>query len=412
MTEKRLAELSDTTGSTTLVQAVGGAARTKDGYFSRAVCRLKSRRGLYAWLDASIDRGPDGTIDASNRSQLREKEGKSVSNIAEGQLPTHDRPAARDQRRFGAWGQLLVLFRLKPREIGSLLVRAYNDWSADGASRLGAALAYYTLFSIAPILVVVTGIAGLFIGQAAARGEVAPWLERLVSPQGAQAAELMLTQSASPAGGIITTLGGLMALFFGTSALVNELRQSLNLVWRVRGAPAENMSILAALRGMLSARLYAFVLVISAGLLVLLSLVVNTVVAVAGAHFQSWLPMPAPLLQMVDFMVSYALMATMITLVYRVVPDADVTWGDAWVGALVTAAFVTLGSTLLSTFVGKAATSVYGSAASVLALLAWVFYSAQVFFYGAELTRIFANEYGGRIVPHYHSVRSFLPARP
>ena len=105
-------------------------------------------------------------------------------------------------------------------------------------------------------------------------------------------------------------------------------------------------------------------------------------------------------------------MATMITLVYRVVPDADVAWGDACVGALVTAAFLTVGGMLLSTFVGKAGTSVYGSAASVLALLAWVFYSAQVFFYGAELTRIFANDYGGRIVPHYHSVRRFLPARP
>jgi membrane protein len=290
-------------------------------------------------------------------------------------------------------------------------LRAYNDWSADGASRLGAALAYYTLFSIAPILVVVTGIAGLFIGEAAARGEVAPWLERLLSPEGARTAELMLKQSASHAGGIITTLGGLMTLFFGTSALVNELRQSLNLVWRVPSGPAGNMSMLAALRGTLSARLYAFVLVIGAGLLVLLSLVVNTVVAAAGAHFQSWLPLPEPLLQTVNFIVSYALMATMVTLVYRMVPDADVAWGDACVGALVTAAFVTLGGTLLSTFVGKEGASVYGSAASVLALLVWVFYSAQVFFYGAEITRIFANEYGGRIVPHYHSVRRFLPAR-
>jgi membrane protein len=320
-----------------------------------------------------------------------------VSKIAEGQPPIHDRPASGGQRRFGVRAQLVVLLRLKPREIGSLLVRAYNDWSADDAARLGAALAYYTLFSIAPILVVVTGIAGLFIGQAAARGEVAPWLERLLSPEGAQAAELMLKQSASPAGGIITTLGGLITLFLGTSALVNELRQSLNRVWRAQSASAETMSMLAAFRGMLSARLYAFVLVIGAGLLVLLSLVVNTMVAAAGTHFQSWLPVPEAVLQTVNFMVSYALMATMITLVYRVVPDA---------------AFLTVGAMLLSTFVGKAGTSVYGSAASVLALLAWVFYSAQVFFYGAEFTRIFANDYGGRIVPHYHSVRRFLPARP
>jgi membrane protein len=333
-----------------------------------------------------------------------------VSNMAQTQPPTDDRPAVRGQRRFGVWVQLGVFCRMSPREIGSLMVRAYGDWFADGASRLGAALAYYTLFSIAPVLVVVTGIAGLFIGQAAARGEVAPWLERLLSPTGAQAAELMLEQSASPAGGIIATLGGLVTLFFGTSALVNELRQSLNRVWRVQGASAESMSVLAAVRGMLSARLYAFLLVTGAGLLVLFSLAVNTMITVAGAYFQSWLPLPEALLQTANVIMSYALVATMFALVYRILPDADVAWGDAWVGALITAVLFTTGGMLLSIFVGKAGASVYGPAASVLALLAWVFYSAQVFFYGAEITRIFANEYGGGIVPHQRSVRSLLRA--
>lgn len=331
-----------------------------------------------------------------------------MSNMAETQPPTDDRPAVHSQRRFGVWVQLGVFCRLRPREIGSLMLRAYAAWFADGASRLGAALAYYTLFSIAPVLVVVTGIAGLFIGHAAARGEVAPWLERLLSPTGAQAAELMLEQSASPAGGIITTLGGLVTLFFGTSALVNELRQSLNRVWRVQGASAESMNVLAAVRGMLSARLYAFLLVTGAGLLVLFSLAVNTMITVAGAYFQSWLPLPEALLQTANVIMSYALVATMFALVYRTLPDADVAWGDVWVGALITAVLFTTGGMLLAIFVGKAGASVYGPAASVLALLAWVFYSAQVFFYGAEITRIFANEYGGRIVPRKRSVRSLL----
>src|SRR5262245_51875378 len=109
----------------------------------------------------------------------------------------------------------------------------YTDWSSDGAARLGAALAYFTLFSVAPVLIVVTGVVGLFIGHAAAKGQVTPWLEQLLSPQGAQAAELMLKEVATPAGGIVTTVVGLLTLFLGTSAFVNELRHSLNVVWRV-----------------------------------------------------------------------------------------------------------------------------------------------------------------------------------
>ena len=134
----------------------------------------------------------------------------------------------------------------------SLLSRAYEDWSSDGVARLGGCAAYFTLFSVAPVLVVVTGVAGLFIGQAAAKGQIAPWLERLLSPQGAQAAELMLKQAATPAGGIITTLGGLLTLVLGTSALVNELRHSLNVVWRVRDSSSQSSGIIASLRAMVA----------------------------------------------------------------------------------------------------------------------------------------------------------------
>ena len=151
--------------------------------------------------------------------------------------PMYEQPSAStvdSQRAYGLRREFRKLCALRPREIGALLVATYKDWSADGVSSLGAALSYFTLFSIAPVLIVVTGVAGLFIGHAAATGQVSPWLERFLSPRGAEAAQLMLQQVATPTGGIVTTIGGVLTLFLGTSALVNELRHSLNIVWRIQ----------------------------------------------------------------------------------------------------------------------------------------------------------------------------------
>ena len=320
----------------------------------------------------------------------------------------HGEPAVERQRTYGVRRQFHALRAMRCRQVASLLSSAYADWSSTGVERLGAALAYFTLFSVAPVFIVVTGIVGLFIGQAAARGQVAPWLERMLSPQGAEAAELMLKVTATPSGGIVTTAGGLLTLFLGASLLVNELRHSLNVVWRVQQPPSAT-GVIASVRAMARERLYAFLIVVGAGLLLLAALVMNTTVTVAATHFQGWLPIPAPLLQIINFIVSIGATTTMFTLVYKTVPDAHVAWGDAFVGALVTAFLFTVGTMGLSMFLGTAgSTSVYGPAASVLALLMWVYYSAQVFFFGAEVTRIFANEYGARIVPHHRSLGGFL----
>jgi membrane protein len=314
-------------------------------------------------------------------------------------------PSVERQAHYGIGREMRAICAMRPRQIVSLLSQAYTDWASDGAARLGAALAYFTLFSVAPVLVVVTGVVGLFIGQAAAQGEVAPWLERLLSPQGAQAAELMLKQAATPAGGVVTTLGGLLTLILGTSALVTEVRHSLNTVWRVQDSPSQNSGILASLRAMASERLYAFLIVVGAGLLVLASLVVNTTVTATATYFDGRLPLPATVLQAINFIVSFGLMTTMFTLVYKTVPDAHVAWGDAWIGAIVTAFLFNVGTMVLSIFLGTTGgSSVYGTAASVLVLLMWVYYSAQVFFFGAEVTRIFATTYGAGIVPHHRSL--------
>jgi membrane protein len=328
------------------------------------------------------------------------------------QIVSADAPPVRAQGRFGVWNQLRALGRMHPRQLGALLIRTYSDWSADGAARLGAALAYYTLFSIAPVLLVITGIAGFFVGRAAAQAELLPWLQRFLSPDGARAAELMLQQHVSPTGGIITIFVGLVTLFLATSAFVNELRQSLNLVWRVQVPASDATGMLGVVRMMLTDRVYGFVVAVGAAALILLSLVVNTAIGIAGSYFQAGLPLPAPVLHLVHFLVSFVLMTAVFTLVYKTLPDAYVAWGDAAAGAVVTALLFDLGSLVLSAFVSQAGSSPYGTAASVLALLAWVYYSAQVFLFGAELTRIFAMTYGGGIIPVRRSFGRSLWRRP
>src|SRR4029450_1046719 len=167
-------------------------------------------------------------------------------------------------------------------------------------------------------MIVLTGVVGLFIGEAAARGQVAPWLERLLPPAGARPAELMLKRAATPSGGIITTAGGLLTLFLGTSALVNELRSSLNVVWRVQSPPSDKTGILWLLRSMLSDRLYGFLVVVGAGLLVLASLMLSTGGTAGAPYFNGWLPMPVGVLQLVNFGVNLAWTTAMFTLVYKI----------------------------------------------------------------------------------------------
>jgi membrane protein len=308
------------------------------------------------------------------------------------------------QRDYGVVRQMLAFCALRPRRIGMLLYEAFNEWSADNAARLGAALSYYTLFSIAPILVVTVGIVGVVYGPAAAQGQIAPWLERLLGREGAQAAQFMLAHASNPAGGVVATIVGLLTLFLGASSVVNELRSSLDLVWKVGTDPTQTMGFGRAVREMFTARLYAFGIVLGAGVLIIISMTISTLVAAAGAYLGG-LPVPELALQLVNFLISLAIMTVMFTLVYKTVPDASLAWGDAAAGALVTALLFNVGGMLLSMFLGKTAGSgsVYGTAGGVIALLLWVYYSAQVFLYGAELTRLFANQCGGRIVPHRHA---------
>lgn len=318
------------------------------------------------------------------------------------------------QREFRVWGQMRKFCALQPKHLKSLLLDAFNDWQAHNAGRLGAALSYYTLFSIAPILVVTVGIVGLVYGPTAAQGQLSPWLERLLGYQGAQAAQFLLSRASSISGGVLATTLGVLSLVLGASSVVNELRNSLNIVWKIddcsNASTQQGVSMWQAIRDMFTARLYAFAIVLGAGALIILTMAATTIVAAAGKYVQV-MPVPEIGLQAFNFLLGLGLMTAMFAIVYKMLPDAYVAWGDAATGGLVTALLFNLGGILLSTFVGKTAGSVYGTAGSVIALLLWVYYSAQVFLFGAELTRIFANQYGGGIIPHRRSWPHVWPPR-
>jgi membrane protein len=320
-----------------------------------------------------------------------------------------DHPPEPDpQLAFDVARQVCRLRALQPRQMGSLLLDAFDAWSADNAGHMGAALAYYALFSIAPILVVVMGIVGLVYGPSAAQGRIAPWLTQFLGSEGARTAQFMVAQASSPTDGIIATVAGVIGIFFGASAVVNDLRNSLNVIWKVSSCTTQTTSVLAAIRDVCSARLYAFVIVFGVGVVSVFVVVTAALIAAVGAHFRASLPLPELVLQALSFIVAMALTTTMFTLVYKTVPDASVSWGDAVIGATVTALLFNLGGVLLSMVVGKTAASVYGAAGSVIALLLWVYYSAQLFFFGAELTRIFANRFGGQVIPRPHVWRDVL----
>ncbi|MPY91142.1 MAG: YihY family inner membrane protein [Luteitalea sp.] len=324
----------------------------------------------------------------------------------------HDEPSGtRDKRRHGIARQFLVLATLGPRRLASLLYEAYNEWSADGAARLGAALSYYTLFSVGPLLIVIVGTVGLIFGEAAARGEIEPLLTDMAGAEAARAVQEILKQGASRSGGVIASVTGAVTLFWSASFLVNELRQQLDIVWKVRPA-AQAATLIGVIAEFFLQRLYAFCLVVGAGLLLVMSVLVNTAVAAAGSYFSAWLPMSELALQAISLSVAFAMSTCVFALIYKALPDAEVAWGDVFVGGAVTALLFGIGGFLIATFVGKAAAgSVYGVAGSVLALLLWVYYSSQVFLFGAELTRVFANRYGGSVVPRRQRPVGFIRGR-
>lgn len=285
------------------------------------------------------------------------------------------------------------------RRLGSLLKETALQWDEDQAARQAASLALYTLLSIAPLLIVSIKVAGVALGDEAARGQVSQEIGRLVGPQAGVAIEAMVNSAKQPGEGVISSLIGLAILLFGASGVFGELQAALNQIWEVKPRPDRGVL------GFLKDRFFSFTMVMGVAFLLLVSLVVSAVLATFTEHFRDMIPY-APLWWVLNLAIGLGITTVLFALIFKVIPDARIGWHDVWVGAFATAVLFSVGRILLSWYVGRSATvSPFGAAGSLVALIVWVYYSAQILFFGAEFTQVFATRYGSRIVPSANAMR-------
>jgi len=283
---------------------------------------------------------------------------------------------------------------MNPRAVFSLLRSSFSEWSEDNASRLSAALAYYTLFSVAPLLLIAVSIAGFVFGQQAAQGQVFAQLRGLLGDQAAQTIQTAVQHSSTTGTGTISAVIGIVTLVLGASGVFAELQSSLNTIWEVEPKPGGG--ILATVKR----RFLSMTMVLGIGFVLLASLLLSAALSVVGQLVAGALPGGEVLWHGVSFLVSFAIIVLLFAAIYKVLPDVQISWGDVWVGSAVTALLFTIGKLAIGLYLGHASVgSTYGAAGSLLVLLVWVYYSAQILFFGAEFTQVYARTYGTRIVP-------------
>jgi membrane protein len=275
-----------------------------------------------------------------------------------------------------------------------MLKQTFTDWSNDKVPRLGAALAYYTVFSIVPLLVIIIAIIGLVFGQEAAQGYIIEQIAGLVGEQSANAIKDMLERANQPSTGIVATVVAIVTLLFGASGLFGQLQDALNSIWGVEPKPDRGIW------GMIQDRFLSFMAVLGTAFLLLVSLVLSAGLSAFGKWFGGWLPAPEFVLQALNFVISFGVITVLFAMMFKLLPDARIAWNDVWVGAAITALLFTIGKLLIGLYLGKSDVgSAYGAAGSLVILLVWVYYSAQILLFGAEFTQVYANTSGARIVP-------------
>ena len=296
---------------------------------------------------------------------------------------------------------------MKLQQLWPLARQAAQSWVDDYAASMGAALAYYTLFSIAPLLLIVISIAGLVFGEEAARGQIFAQLQGLMGEQGAAAVEALLKNVSKPSQGIIGTVVGVAVLLVGAMSVFGELQNSLDRIWR---APARREA--SGLWTLVHSRLLSFGMILVIGFLLIVTLVASAAVVALGKWWSPFFRGWAVLAEGVNFVVSFALVTVTFALIYKIMPRVRVQWRDVWIGAAVTALLFTVGKFLIGLYIGTSSFgSAFGAAGSLAVLLIWMYYSAQIFLLGAEFTWVYAHVYGSRRQAPLPSVAPVVPTR-
>ncbi|HVU14800.1 MAG TPA: YihY/virulence factor BrkB family protein [Phototrophicaceae bacterium] len=280
----------------------------------------------------------------------------------------------------------------------NILKDTFQEWNEDKCPRLAAALAYYTAFSLTPLLIVVISVSGLLFGHDAVEGRVQYQIENVVGVQAASAIQDMLTNFSHPQSSTLATVIGIVTLLLGAAGLFGSLQDALDTIWEVK---PKSSGILTQVRQ----RFISFTMVLGICFVLLVSLVFSAAVSALGNVVAVHVPEQETILQIVNIVVSFGVITLLFAAIYKVLPDVEISWKDVWVGAGVTALLFTIGKYALGLYLGQSSVaSGYGAAGSFVLLLLWIFYSAQILLFGAEFTQVYARTYGSRIVPSKNAV--------
>jgi membrane protein len=284
------------------------------------------------------------------------------------------------------------------KSLFELVKDTFKDWSEDKASRLGAALAYYTIFSIGPLLVIAIAVASIVFGEEAARGQIVGTVGGLVGAEGGKLIEDSIKNANKGGGSIIATAIGIGTLLFGAAGVFGQLKDALNTIWEVK--PKPNLGFMHTIKE----RFFSFSMVLGTGFLLLVSLVVSAAVSALGKLFTTLLPGADFIWQIVNFLVALGVITLMFALLFKFMPDVKIGWKDVWIGSLVSAVLFVVGQFALGFYLGSGAVgSAWGAAGALVIILVWIYYSAQIFFLGAEFTQVYTNKYGSRVRPESYA---------
>ena len=286
---------------------------------------------------------------------------------------------------------MLQRFSWRPKTVLQLLKATYFEWSKDKVPRMGAALAYYTIFSLAPLLVIAIAIAGLVFGAEAVQGRIMGEIQGLVGSESARAIQTMIQSAHKPAHGAIASIVGVALLLVGASGVFSEMQDALNTIWKV------DTTSRTGVWNLVRARFLSFGMVLGIGFLLLVSLLLSAALSAATDYLERFISVLPAALHAMDFLFSLFFIAGLLALIFKLLPDVKIPWSDVWVGAVLTSLLFTAGKFLIGFYIGKSVTmSAYGAAGSVVIILAWIYYSAQLLYFGAEFTRVFSNNCGSQ----------------
>lgn len=283
----------------------------------------------------------------------------------------------------------------------AILKQTVVEWIDDKAPMLGAALAYYTVFSLAPLLVISIAIAGFVLGEEAARGQIFEQMRGLIGDEGGRAMQDMVqSANAKPATGVMASIVGIGTLLFGASGVFGQLQASLNIIWGVEPKPGRG------LLGLVKDRFLSFSFILVVGFLLLVSLLLTSAITFVAEWVGGMSVGTEIFAHVLNFVLSFLVITVLFALIFKYLPDAKIGWSDVWVGAAITSGLFSLGKFGLGLYLGASSVgSSFGAAGSLIILLVWVYYSAQILFFGAEFTQVWANKFGSQVAPADDAIR-------